>query len=145
MELSDTIKKRTGILQGKRILVTQAGEFMGPMLCEVLAVHGAEVIASKALLSEPGAAESLVASSGVIDVLVANLAIPAPSTPAAEVTNRHLRLKHLYVIILLFYVLQYRTTYVFLINSEIYLDETNYICYALSALSKMLHTLWDVP
>ena len=57
----------------------------------------------------------------------------------------HLRLKHLYVIILLFYVLQYRTTYVFLINSEIYLDETNYICYALSALSKMLHALWDVP
>jgi len=87
MELSDAIKGRTGILQGKRILVTQAGEFMGPMLCEVLAEHGAEVFASKALLAEQGVAEGLVASAGAIDVLVANLAIPAPSTPAAEVTD----------------------------------------------------------
>ena len=87
MESSDAIKGRTGILQGKRILVTQAGEFMGPMLCEVLAEHGAEVVASKTLLSEPGAAESLVACSGAVDVLVANLALPAPSTPAAEVTD----------------------------------------------------------
>ena len=28
-------------LAAKRILVTQAGEFMGPVLCEVLAEHGA--------------------------------------------------------------------------------------------------------
>jgi 2-keto-3-deoxy-L-fuconate dehydrogenase len=87
MVLSDAIKGRTGILHGKRILVTQAGDFMGPMLCEVFAEHGAEVIPSKAILSEPSAAESLVASSGALDVLVANLAIPAPSTPAAEVTD----------------------------------------------------------
>jgi 2-keto-3-deoxy-L-fuconate dehydrogenase len=87
MKLSDAVKGRTGMLQGKRILVTQAGDFMGPVLCEVLAEHGAEVFASKALLTEPGAAGSLVASSGIVDVLVANLAIPAPSTPAAEVTD----------------------------------------------------------
>ncbi len=88
MESGDAIKEgRKGILQDKRILVTQAGEFMGPVLCEVLAEHGADVVASNALLSEPGAAESLVASSGTLDVLVANLAIPAPSTPAAEVTD----------------------------------------------------------
>ena len=74
-------------LQGKRILITQAGEFMGPILCDVLAEHGAEVIASKALLSEPGAAERLIASSGDVDILVANLAFPAPSTPAVEVTD----------------------------------------------------------
>jgi 2-keto-3-deoxy-L-fuconate dehydrogenase len=87
MEASDAIKGRTGMLQGKRILVTQAGEFMGPVLCEVFAEHGADVVGSAAPLSEPGAAESLVAGSGAIDVLVANLAIPAPSTPAAEVTD----------------------------------------------------------
>jgi 2-keto-3-deoxy-L-fuconate dehydrogenase len=77
----------SGELQGKRILVTQAGDFMGPMLCEVLAEHGAEVIASMIPLSEPGAAENLVASSGAVDILVANLAVPAPSTPATEVTD----------------------------------------------------------
>jgi 2-keto-3-deoxy-L-fuconate dehydrogenase len=87
MASGDAIKGRTGILHGKRILITQAGDFMGPMLCEVLAEHGAEVVASRAVLSEPGAAESLVAASGAVDVLVANLAIPAPSTPAAEVTD----------------------------------------------------------
>jgi 2-keto-3-deoxy-L-fuconate dehydrogenase len=81
----------TGKLQGKRILVTQADEFMGPIICEVLAEHGAKVIASKALLSKPGAAESVVASSGNIDILVANLAFPAPSTPAVEVTDTEWR------------------------------------------------------
>lgn len=87
MELSNAIKGRTGNLQGKHILVSQAGEFMGPVICEVLAEHGAVVVASKALLSEPGAAESIAADFGAADVLVANLSIPAPGTPAAEVTD----------------------------------------------------------
>jgi 2-keto-3-deoxy-L-fuconate dehydrogenase len=75
------------MLRGKRVLVTQAGEFMGPVLCEVLARHGADVVAGTGALSEPGAAEALVASSGDLDVLVANLALPAPATPAVEVTD----------------------------------------------------------
>jgi 2-keto-3-deoxy-L-fuconate dehydrogenase len=91
MEASDAMKGRRAMLQGKRILVTQASEFMGPMLCEVLAEHGAEIVASKAPLSEPGSAESLVAGSGAVDVLVVNLAIPAPATPAAEVTDAEWR------------------------------------------------------
>ena len=33
-------------LAGKRILVTQASEFMGPVLCEVFAEQGATVVAS---------------------------------------------------------------------------------------------------
>ena len=36
----------TSMLAGKRILVTQAGEFMGPVLCEVLAALGAIVFNS---------------------------------------------------------------------------------------------------
>jgi len=77
----------TGMLQGKRILVTQAGEFMGPMLCEVFAEHGAEVLADHDPLAEADAAGRLVASAGEVDVLVANLALAAPSTPAVEVTE----------------------------------------------------------
>jgi len=42
-------------LEGKRIFVTQAGEFTGPVLCEVLAGHGAELIASSAALLDPAA------------------------------------------------------------------------------------------
>lgn len=76
-----------GTLDGKRILVTQADAFMGPAICEVLAEHGADVVASDAPLSEPGAAEQLVTESGALDALVVNLALPAPSTPAVDVTD----------------------------------------------------------
>ncbi len=74
-------------LAGRRILVTQADEFMGPVLCEVFAEHGAEVIANRDALIEPGAASAVVRAAGHIDVLVANLALKAPSTPALEVTE----------------------------------------------------------
>ena len=47
-------------LTGKRVLITQATEFMGPVLCEVFAEQGAEVVASAADLSEPGAARRVV-------------------------------------------------------------------------------------
>jgi 2-keto-3-deoxy-L-fuconate dehydrogenase len=72
-------------LAGKRVLVTQSGEFMGPVLCEVFDEQGATVIASQEALSEPGAAERVVRAAGAFDVLVANLAHLAPSTPAPEV------------------------------------------------------------
>lgn len=57
------------------------------MLCEVLAQHGADVVASSASLVEPDAASVVVGDAGSIDVLVANLALAAPSTPATEVTD----------------------------------------------------------
>jgi 2-keto-3-deoxy-L-fuconate dehydrogenase len=77
----------TSTAEGKRILVTQAGEFMGPVLCEVLAEHGAEVIASSAALLDPAAPAEIVRSAGVVDVLLANLAIPAPTTPVMDVSE----------------------------------------------------------
>ena len=75
------------LLSGKRILITQADQFMGPMLCEVLRAKGATVIADDSDLSMAGVAEKVVADSGRIDVLLANLSIPAPSTPAAQVSE----------------------------------------------------------
>ena len=76
-------------LTGKRVLITQADEFMGPALCEVFAEQGAEVVASTADLAPPEAAAQVVAQAvkdaGPIDVLVANLAYRAPTTPAVEV------------------------------------------------------------
>lgn len=74
-------------LAGKRILVTQAGEFMGPALCEVLAAHGATVIADARPLTAPGAPAAAVGAAGRIDVLLANLAIAAPSTEALAVSE----------------------------------------------------------
>ena len=78
-------------LTGKRVLITQAREFMGPVFCEVFAEQGADVVASTEELTETGAAEQVIRDAGRIDVLVANLAIRAPSTAAIEVTEAEWR------------------------------------------------------
>ena len=74
-------------LLGKRVLITQADMFMGPVLCEVFARHGATVIANTASLVDVEAPAAIVAEAGRVDVLVANLAIPAPSTAVVEVSE----------------------------------------------------------
>ena len=78
-------------LTGKRILVTQSTEFMGPVLCEVFAEQGATVIASAEPLQPPDAAARVVQAAGEIDVLVANLAFTAPTTPATDVADHEWR------------------------------------------------------
>ena len=60
---------------------------MGPALCEVLAAHGATVIADARPLTAPGAPAAAVGAAGRIDVLLANLAIAAPSTEALAVSE----------------------------------------------------------
>jgi len=77
----------TPMLGGRRVLVTQADQFMGPVLCEVFAEHGAEVIASTESLTEVGAPAAAVAAAGRVDILLVNLAMPAPSTAVSEVSE----------------------------------------------------------
>lgn len=72
-------------LSGKRVLITQADTFMGPTLCQVFAELGAEVIADNRALLDPALPAQLVQAAGRVDVLLLNLAIGAPSTPAADV------------------------------------------------------------
>ena len=74
-------------LAGKRILITHADAFMGPILCPVFAEHGAIVIADSGSLLAPEAPAALIESAGVVDILVANLALPAPTTPAVAVSD----------------------------------------------------------
>jgi 2-keto-3-deoxy-L-fuconate dehydrogenase len=73
------------MLQGLRILVTQADVFMGPALCQTLASHGAEVLADTRDLTAVDAPLRMVQQHGPVDVLLVNLAVPAPSTLVAEV------------------------------------------------------------
>jgi len=75
------------MLQGLRILVTQADVFMGPALCQTLSAHGAVVLADTQDLTPVDAPQRMLAQHGHIDVLLVNLAMPAPSTHAAEVTE----------------------------------------------------------
>jgi 2-keto-3-deoxy-L-fuconate dehydrogenase len=75
------------ILLGKRVLITHADAFMGPVLCEVFARHGATVTPSTDPLLSAGAPGAIVGAAGHIDILVANLAMPAPTTAATEVSE----------------------------------------------------------
>lgn len=79
------------LLAGKRILVTQADAFMGPVLCEVLEEQGATVVASDEDIADPAAPQRIVEQAGAIDALVANLAVPAPSTRAGDVAEAEWR------------------------------------------------------
>ncbi len=69
-------------LSGRRALITQADDFMGPALCEAFAAHGADVIADTSPLADADAPARVVAAAGVVDLLVLNLAIPAPRASA---------------------------------------------------------------
>jgi 2-keto-3-deoxy-L-fuconate dehydrogenase len=74
-------------LTGKRVLITQADAFMGPVLCDVFAELGATVIANTQSLLAADAPSAAVTAAGLVDVLVANLALPAPATLAHELTD----------------------------------------------------------
>jgi 2-keto-3-deoxy-L-fuconate dehydrogenase len=78
-------------LVGKRILITQATKFMGPMLCDVFSEQGAHVVRSDVHLSAQEAAQAVVEQAGPVDVLVANLSFLAPTTPVTEVSETEWR------------------------------------------------------
>ena len=63
-------------LAGKRVLVTQANDFMGSATVEVFREEGADVRVDTRDLRDAGACEAAVSEAGRIDVLVANLASP---------------------------------------------------------------------
>ena len=69
-------------LEGKRILVTQADDFMGPVLVEAMRAAGATVIADRSAKLDSQTVAKMVGAAGHIDVLVANLSVKAPGTPA---------------------------------------------------------------
>ena len=75
-------------LEGKRVLLTQADDDMGPATIELFREHGAELIEDRSDLTRTGAVEALVQRAGPIDVLVANLAAPAnPGKMAATMDD----------------------------------------------------------
>jgi NAD(P)-dependent dehydrogenase (short-subunit alcohol dehydrogenase family) len=79
-------------LDGQRILLTQADDFMGPALTEVFTRLGATVIAdTRPLADDPAAPAAMVAAAGQVDVLVLHLSLPAPSTPAQDVSDTEWR------------------------------------------------------
>jgi 2-keto-3-deoxy-L-fuconate dehydrogenase len=74
-------------LSGKRVVITQAKDFMGPALIERFGAHGADVVHDERDLREKGEAERLIAEAGHVDVLVANLMLRNPRTSVVETTD----------------------------------------------------------
>jgi len=78
-------------LTGQRVVVTQARDFMGPMLCEVFAELGAVVIADERPLTDPAVPAGIIAAAGRVDILLANLSLPAPRSAVTEATDAEWR------------------------------------------------------
>ena len=74
-------------LKNKRILVTQAEDFMGPAICQTLNNFGADVIANRETLIDPDVPAQIIGSAGDIDALIVNLAVKAPTTPVDQVSD----------------------------------------------------------
>ena len=75
-------------LDGQRVLLTQADQFMGPALARTFEAQGATVIAdTRALHSDPAAAAAAVQAAGHVDVLLLHLSLPAPNTAAEQITD----------------------------------------------------------
>ena len=74
-------------LEGKRILVTQADEYMGPAIIDMFNKHGAEVFEDRTDLIDPDAAQSVIEGAGEVDVLIANLAANANFGTSAMETD----------------------------------------------------------
>ncbi len=62
-----------GQLTSKRIVVTDANDFMGPSIVRVFREEGAEVVADTSDLRDPAAPQRIIDAAGRVDVLVANL------------------------------------------------------------------------
>ncbi|MBK6599885.1 MAG: SDR family oxidoreductase [Proteobacteria bacterium] len=82
-----TLPQLGASLRNRRVLITQSADFMGPALCAAFQSHGAAVIADADELLDPKRPEKLVNDAGQVDVLIANLACLAPSTPAEKVDD----------------------------------------------------------
>ena len=71
----------SGRFEGRRVLVTSAGRYLGPPVVELFQKEGAHVIADESDYTDPGAAQEVVDRAGQIDVLIANFAGPLRTMP----------------------------------------------------------------
>ena len=60
-------------LKDKRVLITQANDYMGPITAKVFSKEGAVVFCDNSDLTKNGVCEEAISKVGVIDILVANL------------------------------------------------------------------------
>jgi 2-keto-3-deoxy-L-fuconate dehydrogenase len=85
MEISAVSKPSVlGDFASKRVVVTQARDFMGPAIVEAFTRERATVIADERDLRDAKAADALVDEAGHVDVLIANLMLRNPRTSISQ-------------------------------------------------------------
>lgn len=83
----------TGRLAGRRVLITSADAYMGPITAEVFAAEGATIFADTRDVRDPDAPAAMLAAfrtahGDVPDVIIANLAASSsPNTPVPDVDD----------------------------------------------------------
>ena len=88
MATSNTEPTQSQRLLGKRVLITQADDYMGPATQAVFTREGATLITATRDLTQEGACDALIAEAGHVDVLIANLASSNFSgTPVTELAD----------------------------------------------------------
>jgi len=71
-------------LTGKRVVLTSASTYMGPAIGALFAVEGADLLADDGELLGPDEPANLLREAGDIDVLVANLDLPAVNNKVVD-------------------------------------------------------------
>lgn len=74
-------------LVDKRILITSASTYMGPAIAELFTAEGADVIADQGDLIGPDEPGALIETAGDINVLVANLDVPASNAKVVAIED----------------------------------------------------------
>lgn len=74
-------------LQGTRVVVTSCETFMGPPIVALFRDEGADVVADPGALLGPDEPAALIERAGEVDVLVANLDVPAYGARVREIED----------------------------------------------------------
>lgn len=74
-------------IAGKRVLVTSCHSYMGPAITEHFVAKGADVIADPGDLVHANEPAELIGNLGHIDVLIANLDLPAYTAKIADIDD----------------------------------------------------------
>lgn len=85
-------------IQGKRVLITQSNDFMGPALCEAFEFYGADVCSDPRPLLSQTIINDIVSNCGEIDILIANLVYPINVVKYDEINNLEWNLTFSYIV-----------------------------------------------
>ncbi len=74
-------------MEGRRVLVTQAEDYMGPAIAELFEAESAKVTRVNGVIDSAAQVATMLEEAGDLDVVIANLARDPTSTPVADIDD----------------------------------------------------------